>query len=208
MKKHTIYLLGLVFLLMSCGGGNSADVTNAATGLDLTGFSTTELPNGFQQVTKVNADGKILEEGVIKNGKRNGTWVTYLDKKSMPKRISNFIDDVYSGPYMEYSNTGQLELICRYKNNVLHGEYMRMKNTRVLEKGVYVEGKIDGLYTKYYSNRSKPTVQQENNYKMGELDGTSKWYNEEGQLTMQYEYKNGEKISGGMIEPEAAPKEE
>ena len=207
--KNIFFFSAFVLFLFACGGNSSSDVANSSPGvqtLDLTGFSIVDLPGGFQQVTRSNAEGKIIEEGVIKNRKRNGTWVTYQDKRNLPKSVANFIDDVYNGVYMEYSNSGQLELICRYKNNVLQGQYLMIKNTRMQEKRMYVDGQIDGLYQKFYPN--KENIQQENNYKMGKLHGESKYYNEKGQLTMEYKYENGDKISGGMVEPQEVPVEQ
>ena len=195
--KNLFILLSSIFFLFSCGGASSP--TSNVQSLDLTGFNLTDLPNGSQQVIRADPQGKVEEEGVIKNGKRNGTWVTYQDRRPLPKSIANFVDDQYSGVYMEFSNTGQLELICRYKANQLEGKFTKIKNTRVMETGIYINGLIDGQYFKYYPN--KDIVQQETNYKMGKLHGPSKYYNEEGELIMEYEYKDGEKVSGGVTEP-------
>lgn len=205
--KNLFYLSAFVFIFSACGnGGSNSSNSSSIPSIDLTGFVVTDLSDGYQLVTKSNAEGKIKEEGVLKNGKRNGTWVIYQDRRNLPIKVSNFVNDAYSGTHIEYSNTGQIELICRYKNNVLNGKYTRLKNTRILEQGIYVNGEIDGLYQKFYPN--KESVQQEINYQMGKLHGASNYYNEEGQLMMSYEYKDGEKISGGMVEPGEAPANE
>ena len=196
--KNLFLLTSFMLFLISCGGNGVSSSGSKVQSVDLTGFNVTELPNGHQRVVKKNADGKVLEEGVLKNSKRNGAWVVYQAKKPTPKTIANFVDDQYSGVYMEFSSTSQLELICNYKANQLDGEFIRLKNTRLLEKGTYINGQIDGNYKKYYPN--KEVVQQENNYKMGKLHGQSNYYNEAGQLIMSYEYKDGEKVSGGAVD--------
>ncbi|MEO1262718.1 MAG: hypothetical protein AAFZ15_28180 [Bacteroidota bacterium] len=196
MEKILIFF-SLLFCLSACGDQTSSSTPNTQS-IDLSGFTVTDLDNGYQHVMKSDPNGKVLEEGTIKNGKRNGTWVIYNDRRPLPRSVANFVDDVYSGAYMEYSNTGQLELVCRYKNNQLHGRFIRVKNTRLLEEGNYVNGKIDGNYIKYYPN--KDIAQQEVNYKMDKLHGASKYFNEEGELIMEYEYRDGEKVSGGLIE--------
>ncbi len=196
--KNLFLLTSFMLFLISCGGNGASSPNSNVQSIDLTGFVVTDLPGGYQRVVKSNAEGKILEEGVLKNGKRNGTWVVYQDRKPTPKSIANFIDDQYSGVYMEFANTSQLELICSYKANQLDGKFIRLKNTRILEEGTYIDGQIDGNYKKFYPN--KDVVQQENNYKMGKLHGKSNYYNEAGQLIMEYDYKDGEKISGGMVD--------
>lgn len=192
-------LILLIFIASFSACDNNSSTDSNVQPIDLVGFEVQELPGGFQRVTKNDVNGKTLEEGVMKNGMRNGTWVIYQEKKPMPTKIANFIDDKYSGVFMEFSNTGQLELICHYKENLLHGKFTRIKNTRLLEEGSYVDGEIDGVFRKYYPNKS--TMQQETNYKLGKLHGSSKYFNEEGQVIMEYEYKDGEKVSGGAVEP-------
>ena len=203
MEKILIFSCFLIFLA-ACGGQSSTESSNAQT-IDLSGFTVTDLPNGAQHVVKTDPNGKVMEEGTIKNGKRNGTWVIYNDRRPLPKSVANFVDDVYNGVYMEYSNTGQLELVCRYKDNQLHGRFIRVKNTRLQEEGTYIDGKIDGNYKKYYPN--KDIIQQEVNYKMDKLHGASRYYNESGDLIMEYEYRDGEKISGGAVEQKTNNKE-
>jgi antitoxin component YwqK of YwqJK toxin-antitoxin module len=61
-----------------------------------------------------------------------------------------------------------------------------------------VDGLLDGNYKKYYDGTDK--VQQEMNYKNNKLDGDVIYYNEQGIATMKYIYKNGEKVSGGLVE--------
>ena len=204
--KNMVLLSSFLFLLFSCGDGNT-DVSSSFPGagvqsIDLTGFDVTDLPGGYQQVVRKDANGKITEEGIVRDGKRNGTWVIYNDRRPLAKSVANFVDDQYSGTYLEFSNTGQLELICHYRANKLHGKFIKVKNTRKLEEGYYEEGELDGIYKKYYPN--KETLQQEVSYKMGKLHGPSKYYNEEGQLVMEYEYKNGKKISGGLVDPKSS----
>lgn len=192
-------LLGITCLLTSCAGDqdNSEPVQSSVQAINLGEFQLTEQPGGYQRAVKYGPDGKILEEGMLKNGKRNGTWIVYHANKPYPASVSNFVEDEYSGPYLQYSNVGQLELLCHYTANQLDGEFIKYKNARILEEGSYKNGQYDGLYKRYYPN--KEIVQQEANYKNGQLDGKSSYYSEEGALMMEYEYKDGEKIGGGIV---------
>ena len=44
-------------------------------------------------------------------------------------------------------------------------------------------------------------LKQEVEYKNGLQDGYFRYYDEEGNVTLEYEYKEGEKIKGGIVEP-------
>lgn len=180
--------------------GTEPDATSPA-GINIEEYETSDLPGGYQKVVKRNVKGKVLEEGVLKNGKRNGMWIVYNAKKPFPKTITNFIDDQYSGNHIEFSNTGQFELVCTYNNNQLDGHYAKYKNIRIIEEGNYKNGQLDGPYRLYYQN--KDILREQVNYKNGKLDGETTYYNEEGQVIMRYIYKNGERISGGRVEPKA-----
>ena len=205
--KNIFVLVSFSLLLFSCGENEGSAVpagtdpdTNSPAGINIAKFETTDLPDGFQKVVKRDANGKILEEGVLKNGKRNGMWIVYNVKKPFPKMVTNFIDDQYSGSHIEYSNTGQFELICAYKANQLDGHYAKFKNVHVIEEGNYKDGQLDGAYKLFY--QSKDILRQQVNYKNGQLDGETTYYNEEGQVIMRYIYKDGEQVSGGRVEPE------
>lgn len=200
--KNLFFLLGTMLLLQACGGGSGNAGTNAtnANGISKEGLELKELGNGYQMATKMAGD-KIKEQGVMRNGKRNGTWVIYNTEKGTPMSIANFIDDAYSGPYFKYNNYGQLELACTYVNNELDGYFVKYERAKKSEEGYYANGKEDGLHTKYYIGKdNKP--QQALNYKDGKLHGSAKYFNEQGELIMEYTYENGEKISGGIVEKE------
>jgi len=61
----------------------------------------------------------------------------------------------------------------------------------------YVNGDLDGAMTEY---DSRGNLQRITNFKEGKPHGDMLFYDEEGTLMMEYKYKNGEKISGGIIE--------
>jgi antitoxin component YwqK of YwqJK toxin-antitoxin module len=56
---------------------------------------------------------------------------------------------------------------------------------------MYVSGKLEGTVRIFYENSK---LMEESLYKNGLRDGVSKWYDQEGNLTIQYEYKNGELV--------------
>ena len=55
---------------------------------------------------------------------------------------------------------------------------------------------MDGIYKEFYNNGK---LQRSINYKNGVMDGPMKYYNEEGGVTLEYSYKNGEKVGEGVM---------
>lgn len=201
MKKLFMFIV-IAMVFQACGGsstGSDGTSTTPAVGaVNLEGMELVDLPGGYQNVVRKGEGGKLLEQGVLQNGKRNGIWIVYHANKPMPQSVANFVDDQYSGPYMQYSIGGQVELICSYKANLLDGDFTKFKSGRITEQGSYKNGQYHGIYTKFYPNKDIP--QQISNYDNGQLHGIAKYFNEAGDLIMEYEYNHGEKLRGGIVE--------
>ena len=198
--KNLFFLLGIVLIVQACGGSAESDANSSSPSVESVSTEGMELINvagGYQRAIRRNADGKILEEGMLKGGKRNGTWVVYNLEKGFPSSVANFVNDVYSGPYLKYNNFGQLELSCGYTDNKLDGYFVKFERAKKIEEGHYKNGQYDGDYTKYFTGKDTP--QQQLQYKSGQLHGKAKYFNEAGDLLMEYEYNNGEKVSGGIV---------
>lgn len=197
MKKLLILFAALV-MLFACENQDAGNAT-VVPPLDLTAFQVRDIPGtDLQKAERFNQEGRVMEEGILKNGKRNGAWIVYNETKDVPGKIASFADDVFHGPYLEYNEFGQLELMCSYSNNLLDGQFVRYGSSRKLESGFYKNGKLDGLHKKYFQN--KDAVQQESVYREGVLHGTMRYFNEAGEVVMEYEYQNGEKMKGGIVE--------
>ena len=197
--KQLIILFGFVLLLSSCGGGGNSTPAIGAS-IDLSGFEIQDVPGTTsQKAVKRTPAGVLLEEGILEGGKRNGMWVTYHASNEIPKTIVNYVNDVSSGVYYSFNERGQLEEMRGYLNNELDGKWGKYKFGRTTEEAMYKNGKYHGVYKSYFSNSD--LVQKEFNYKNGELHGSYKFYNEDGKVTLEYEYDNGEKLSGGIVEP-------
>ncbi|RMG87912.1 MAG: hypothetical protein D6714_01490 [Bacteroidetes bacterium] len=197
--KNIVTFFCCLFLLTSCNqkGGSGTPAQGAA--IDLTGFEIYDVPGSdFKKVVKRSASGQLLEEGMILNGKRNGMWVTYFENKELPKTIVNYVNDTYSGAWFSFNDRGQLEEMRGYLNNELDGKWAKTKFGRFTEEGHYKNGKLDGTYRSYFPNSDK--VQKELNYKDGELHGTFKYFNDKGEVTLDYIYEHGKKIKGGIVE--------
>ena len=195
--KHIFLGLTTLFLF-ACNNPNPTPAPVAGTA-DFAGFEMTPVAgSSLQKAIKKNGDGKIMEEGFVETGQKNGQWTIYNDDNNLPKSIANYSNGLYNGTLIEFNKRGQIEKMTSYLNNELHGMYGVYKFGRTVETVNYNNGKMDGVYRKYFNN--KDDVQEERTYKNGVLDGALRFFNEEGKVVLEYDYKNGEKIGGGEIQ--------
>lgn len=202
--KQFLFPICIAFSIMACGGSDTTTPADEAVvaPLKMDNYQVRDIPGtDLKKAIRFDGADRVVEEGTLRNGKRHGTWVVYHDEKQIPKSVSNYMDDQLCGIHQEYTAMGQLTLTAGYINNILDGRYARYKNGRLLELGFYKNGQFDGKYQRFYEGRN--VLQQDAEYKDGKLNGVSKFYNEKGEQIMEYEYKNGEKIRGDILKPEA-----
>ena len=200
MKTYPLLVLGLFALgFFACESGAGSQPAAGAVSTELTGFATTPIPGtDYVLAEKRNADGQLVEAGRLRGDTKDGTWVTYHPDKEIPATVADYVNGNYSGTYQTFNNRGQLEMIAGYVNNQLHGKYAKYKFGRKTEEGEYNNGKETGVWTVYYNNKDIP--QKMTTYLDGQMNGPLRFYDEEGNVTVEYEYRNGEKVSGGIIE--------
>jgi len=184
--------LSLLFLSMSCTS------TGGSTGpqFDATGWDTTDLGDGITYLVRTDSDGTLLQEGYLLNGVKNGMWVEYHPGGDNISTITPFVNGSVTGSVLTLSNRSQMESKKSFGNNTLHGTSATYKYGKVVTKTPYNMGKINGKFQEY--NNAK--LQREIDYVNGVKDGKIVYYDEEGNVTVEYVYKNDEKVSGGMVE--------
>lgn len=199
MKKfiYTFTACSFIFLLVSCqpNAGNNTAAPTAST--NLKGFMSSKIANDAgEKVTKTDASGNVLELGTLVNGKKNGSWTTYYpNKEKAIKTLASYVNDELNGVFLTFSNRGQLETLTTYANGVYDGYYAKYKFSNIIESGTFINGKIEGVLKKFYDNSK---IQMEAHYKNGVQHGNYKYFDNTGNVTMEFEYANGEKISGGV----------
>lgn len=204
MKQFLI--LGIAILFYACGENTSSTSGNSST----SGITSNESfhdfnideYNGTEVATKEGEIVNFVEQGELRNGKRHGFWMTHPDRTH--SRISSlkfYVEGVLNGPYYEYSNNGELELATYYRNGNYDGDYIEYKYGSPVVIAFYKQGLLHGSRTIYYTDRDIYTsIQKIENFQNGKLHGEVSWFNPDGKKTMEYIYKNGEMVSGGMIE--------
>lgn len=191
MKNFILFLL--LISIFSC---NNAGSGSAGTG-DLSAFTIQSLDSGGELAQKLDSAGNILEEGYLLGGKRNGAWFTYHDENHRIKTITHYSNNELNGPFIEFNNRGQIEAKTGYKNGQLDGLKAIYKFGRATVETTYKNGVIDGKHIEY-NNAGK--IQKEVDFKNGKQDGKLKYFDEEGNITLEYTYKNGEKVDGGLTQ--------
>ena len=105
-------------------------------------------------------------------------------------------------PIWSLNEKGQITVQAFYKNNKLDGPWSKFNYGRFETSAYYTDGVLNGVYQEFDPLNGR--IQKEIHYNMGVQDGLFRYFNEEGKINMEYMYKNGEKVSGGIVDP---PKE-
>lgn len=192
-----LFALLLAFSLFACQEAPSVEVQTAS--VDKTEYEVTPVDgSNALRAERKDALGAVVESGFILNGLKQGTWTNFNFESSAPEKITSYIDGALNGPYIELDQQGRIALLSNYKANVLHGPYGTYKIGRPVTTANYIDGKLDGIMIEYDYRTNK--IKQEVTYKMGLQDGPMRYYNEEGKITLEYLYRDGERVSGGIVE--------
>lgn len=192
MKKCLFYIS--LVLIISCQGS-----PNGPT-YDLKGYDTEDIGGGAKLVSYQDAQGYYLAQGAVINGVRNGNWVTFHPNTNMVKVITNYINGKKNGVEVTLNDRGQIESMVSYKNGVLHGLKSSYQFGRPTDETTYKDGKIEGPFSLY---DSQGKIQKKGGFKNGKQHGKLQFFDDKGNVTLEYEYDEGEKISGGIVEKPA-----
>ncbi|MEO9485548.1 MAG: hypothetical protein ABJG47_18960 [Ekhidna sp.] len=186
MKKG-FWILALV--IAACGGSNStteyddSQIPGGAIMQDYAGIS------GLQKGT-VTIDGITVGEGDFLNGRYHGTWTSYTNE-GWPQSITTYNNGKKQGIQLLFDNIGYVQVKASYYDDQLNGEYIVYNRRKISERKNYVSGVLHGIQERFYVDGTK---MEESNYVNGKIDGMARWYDEEGNLTIEYEYEMGELI--------------
>ena len=190
-----VILLG--FTVYKNKGGGTSNASVPAGPVDVNGFTVIDVVGTpIKKLQKFN--NNLLEEsGEMLNGQKTGTWITYYFDGRV-KSISSYIAGKLDGVQINLNDKGHVELQAHYKDGQLDGTWTSYANgSRKSEERVYNMGKLDGI-SKYYDKRGK--LQKEIGFKNDVQHGFFRQYDEQGNVLLEYEYKNGEKVSGGIVQ--------
>lgn len=190
----TLFVLALI---MSCKNSSTPVNTNTGSGgEDMTGLKTESIAgSSISYARQYDANGLLQIEGFIENGKKTGMWIKYTPEGEI-ELINNYVNGLLEGAAMHMTFRNQVDLLSNYKQGFLEGKWTQYRFGKPIETRDYKAGKLDGV-VRIFEQRDF-TLKQEMYYKEDKLDGPFRYYNSSGQVTLEYTYKNGEKIEGGM----------
>lgn len=200
---HTTILLIISIMTLftsSCKPGTeeAAKVTGTGTD-DMSGLVLEDIPGSkVKYARQLNTMGQVEIQGFVEDGKKTGQWIQYGPEGDIIL-INNYIDGLLEGTAMRMTFRNQVDLKLNYKRGKLDGPWVAYKFGKVVEERQYANDKLEGVAKTYDERTFK--LKQEVQYKDGLQDGYFRYYDEAGNMTLEYQYKKGEKVSGGIVEP-------
>lgn len=185
----------LLFTFANCQDASQASSSTSVetVSVDEAEYEVTKVAGSTAlQAIKRDGAGAIVESGFILNGLKQGTWTTHASDQVYPEKIVSYIDGALNGPYIEMDPQGRIALVANYKANVLHGQYAKFRIGRPTQTVNYVNGLMDGEMADFDFRNGK--VKQRVTYKMGKLHGPFRFFNEDGEVSLEYTYVDGERI--------------
>ncbi len=146
--------------------------------------------SGMVKVTTYGSDNGILEQGYYLDGYREGVY-TKFHANGFVDVVTGYVMGKKQGLSVVADDKGQILERFTYHNDVLNGPYIKYNRTRIKETKEFTNGKIEGLVEIFYPNGK---IMERSNYKNNIRDGVSKWYDQEGNLSIEYTYDEGELV--------------
>ncbi len=160
--------------------------------------------DGF--VRMYHGTNKLIAEGNLMDGKKEGKWKIYLRKNldnpffkeeetsalaserdflknfftHPPIQVITYRNGELHGPFESFYLNGKLELFAGFKNGELEGEYQELSEFgKPLRTGRFIDGKMHRNWKSYYQDGK---LKNEENYYMGIRIGEWKKYFPNGKL--------------------------
>lgn len=197
-----LLLLGAAACKNSTAPGNpgtSSEPVQPAASEDYGNYELTPLPGTKMRraILRNQANGKVLEQGYLdENNRKTGEWLAMYPKTGLPYKLITYEAGVQNGLYIFFNEIGQITLLATYKDNQLDGYWVKYRFGRPEEEAEYKAGKMHGTHRQYFVREG--WLQFTTEYQDGIQHGMYRAYDKDGEVTLEYEFRNGEKISGGM----------
>jgi len=130
-------------------------------------------------------DGKIAETGLVKNRKKSGTWKTFYEDGSK-KDVGHFTDDVF---YLDTMWSPEGKVLVQDGEGMFESFDM---DSSVIETGKVSHGLREGEWTTFFPQSDK--VMSKAKYTNGEMDGTQRFFFEDGTLQIEGTFANGMRV--------------
>ena len=150
----------------------------------------------YKKLSEIPFSGRVTgeEQGIIKNGKKEGSWVGYTGTGELYSKES-YIGGKKESPTIRYYPNGEIQNKGNIKNAKREGDWVwYFDNGQLKERGNYKNGKSEGAWVWYHKNGQ---LQFKGNYKNWEKEGAWVGYSKDGTVWENGTgtFKNGKKIS-------------
>jgi antitoxin component YwqK of YwqJK toxin-antitoxin module len=194
--KHSITLL-LALAILSCSSPETDKEKLNSSSVAIAG-----IPEGarlekyddnpeMEKITVRDEAARVVAQGTLLKGLREGTW-TEFTVNGLIKKVVPFVHGKKEGLYIEFNDNGQLLKRISYHNDLRNGEYREYTYSNLKESRFYRNDKLEDTVKIYYDNAV--AIMEKGVYKNGIRNGISRWYDQNGKVTIEYEYKNGELV--------------
>lgn len=176
----------------------AARQTPAAGNEDYSRYELTSLPGtSLQKAVLHNQAGRVIEQGYLDEaGLKTGEWLAFYENSGLPYKLITYRAGIQNGLYIFFNEIGQISLLATYADNQLDGYWVKYRFGRIEEEAEYLKGQMHGTHRQYFVREG--WLQFSTEYKNGVRHGMSRTYNKDGQVTLEYEFKDGKQMSGGM----------
>ncbi|MEM6724030.1 MAG: hypothetical protein AAF598_08330 [Bacteroidota bacterium] len=195
-----LLLLAFLISIFSCTNGEYQSPINPDPSItpETASAEATALPYSedasLQLSSLINAENQMIDQGLLNNGRKHGAWLNYTDtyNRQNLNTVYNYIDGTKHGPYLIMDNGASLKETGTYYEGQLHGTRTVFARGKIVETVNFQKGQLHGLTTRFYDDGK--TKKEEGNYLNGKRDGIHKWFDQEGQVIIEYTYKDGEQV--------------
>ena len=148
------------------------------------------------QVIELDKNKKIISEGSLYYGKKNGLFKSYDSTNSYNLLLEeNYRDGKLDGISRRYNSNNSILSVENFRNGTLDGESSYYNTIgELIEKVNFTNGKRDGLTIVYNVIDPKTSLKssfREDNYVNGILNGESIFYNSQNKKTSETFFKDG-----------------
>lgn len=133
----------------------------------------------YEKSSDVPFTGEVdgIDQGSFKDGKREGPWIEYSENGQVFWKRT-YKDGKLDGPSVTFHEDGRYAAKQNYKDGTFDGPYeLFYENGQQRKKTNYKDGKIDGPYVSFYDNGQ---LEDKGNYKDGLKEGPWVFFNKDG----------------------------
>lgn len=194
MRFLILFFITTSLSILGCKQTNeSNDPANMTTAKIMTEeYDLTPIPGtNMQMAVKSDVDGLVIEQGMVENGLKAGTWAKFFPRNGKVMEIWNYAAGKLNGMHILLNNSGRVDMYETYIDNKLNGKRMTFKLGTPVEEMSYVNGKLDGIFRGF---NPMGRIQRKGFYVNGVQDGDYFVYDDDGKVIMQVKYKNGQVV--------------